>query len=147
MDFSTATFFYLKLHGSSNWYTSDKRTMVIGRSKRAQIAGHPLLEKYFDAFQTVLMGKDRKLLRVGYGFCDEHVNAAIRDGIQAGLQLYILSPESPDELRRRLGQQTETSDVIWRGLAGYFQADLKTLFPMDQSETEEWKMLQRSFFA
>jgi hypothetical protein len=147
IDFSGSPFYYLKLHGSSNWYTADQETMVIGHAKRTQIAAHPILAAYFEAFQSVLASGGRRLLCVGYGFSDEHINAAIRDGIKTDLRLYVLSPESPDGLAARLRQQQETGEIIWQGLAGYFQTDLKTLFPADQSTTAEWKLLQGRFLA
>jgi hypothetical protein len=144
--FTDSPFFYVKLHGSSNWYTGDQETMVIGRPKHTQIAAQAILTAYFDAFRSVLNCKDRRLLCVGYSFSDEHVNAAIMDGVRAGLRVYVLSPESPDGLAARL-RQHEAGEVIWRGLAGYFQSDLRTLFPSDQSATAEWKLLQGRFFA
>jgi hypothetical protein len=144
IDFSGSPFYYLKLHGSSNWYTADQETMVLGRGKETQIAAHPLLAAYFDTFRSVLTGGGRRLLCVGYSFSDDHINTAIRDGVMAGLRVYVLSPESPDGLAARLGQLAQTGEIIWRGLAGYFQTDLKTLFPADQSITAEWKLLQSS---
>jgi hypothetical protein len=140
-------FYYVKLHGSSNWYTAGQETMVIGRAKQAQIAAHPILAMYFDTFRSVLTGGGRRLLCVGYSFSDEHINAAIRAGVKTGLRVYVLSPESPDVLAARLKQQKETGEIILRALAGYFQSDLKTLFPADQSITAEWKQLQGRFFT
>ncbi len=140
-------FYYLKLHGSCNWYTADRETMVIGDSKQHQIAAQPILAAYLDVFRSVLSGADRRLLCVGYSFSDDHINLAIKEGIQTGLRVYVLSPESPDGLAARLKQQQEIGAIIWRGLAGYYQYDFKTLFPADQSITAEWKMLQSRFFA
>jgi hypothetical protein len=139
-------FYYLKLHGSSNWYTSDEQTMVIGDAKQDQIAAQPILAAYFDHFKSVLESGSRRLLCVGYSFADSHINTAIALGIRAGLSLYVLSPEPPDNLAHRL-RGTETGDRLWQGLAGYFQCDLKTLFPADQSDTAEWRMVQRQFFG
>jgi hypothetical protein len=120
--------------------------MVIGHGKEGQIAAQPILAKYFDIFQTALIGESRRLLCVGYSFSDDHINAAIRAGVKTGLQLYVLSPESPDGLAARLKTRGEEGEIIWRGLAGYFQTDFKTLFPADQSTTAEWKLLSERFF-
>ena len=144
--FDASPFYYVKLHGSSNWYSADQQTMVIGDAKQAQIAAEPLLARYFDTFLAALTGGGRRLLCAGYSFSDFHINSAIRDGIRAGLRLYTLSPESPDSLANRL-RQTETGEAIWGGLAGYFQFDFKTLFPADQSTIAEWKMIQKRFFG
>jgi hypothetical protein len=140
-------FYYLKLHGSSNWYSADKETMVIGDAKQDQIAAQPILAAYFDVFLSVLTAGGRRLLCVGYSFSDRHINAAIREGLRKGLRLYVLSPEPPDSLEARLSPQREFGKAIWGGLAGYFQYDLQTLFPADQSTTAEWKMIRNGFFG
>jgi hypothetical protein len=115
-----SAFNYVKLHGSSNWYTADQQTMVIGHAKRDQIAMRPLLATYFDLFRSALATGNRRLLCVGYSFFDEHINTAIVGGIRDGLRLYILSPEAPDVLAHRLEEQNEAGATIWRALAGYF---------------------------
>jgi hypothetical protein len=143
--FDGSPFYYVKLHGSSNWVTAGRQMMVIGHAKHAQIASHPILAAYFRTFRSVLAGGTRRLLCVGYSFSDEHINEAIRDGVRSGLRVYVLSPESPDGLKARLEQQAETGETIWRGLAAYFQSDLRTLFPADQSTTVEWKLFQNRF--
>jgi len=140
-------YYYVKLHGSSNWYSSDQETMVIGQAKEDEIAAQPLLARYYEIFRAVLAGGKRRLLCVGYSFSDSHINRAIKEGLDADLRLYVLSPESPDSLATRLQTQGESGEIIWRGLAGYFQADLRALFPVDQSSTAEWKMLTHRFFS
>lgn len=141
-----SAFNYLKLHGSSNWYTADQQTMVIGHAKSNQIAGQPILATYLDLFRSALAMGDRRLLCIGYSFLDAHINTAIIHKIKQGLRLYVLSPESPDILFYRLKKQNETGAIVWRALAAYFQTDLKTLFPPDQSVTPEWKRLESQFF-
>jgi hypothetical protein len=84
---------------------------------------------------------------VGYSFSDHHINVAIREGLRKGLRLYVLSPEPPDNLATRLNQKGEMGGEIWGGLTGYFQYDLRTLFPADQSTTAEWTMIQSRFFG
>jgi len=145
--FSGSPFYYLKLHGSSNWYGADQETMIIGRSKETQIASQPILAAYFDAFRSVLTSANRRLLCVGYSFSDEHINAVISDGVESGLQVYVLSPEPPDELATRLVRQHKIGETILDGLVGHFPWDLKTLFPADQSVSAEWGVLQSRFFG
>ena len=49
---------YIKLHGSFNWMSSDrKRIMVIGHKKQSQIANEPLLKHYFEQFEGELSRK------------------------------------------------------------------------------------------
>lgn len=120
---------------------------MIGATKQDQIAAQPILATYFDVFRSVLNGGDRHLLCLGYGFSDPHINLAIKDGIKTGLRVYVLSPEPPGDLAARLEKQNEIGEAITGGLAGYFQYDLKTLFPADQSTTTEWKLIRSRFFA
>jgi len=121
--------------------------MVIGDAKQDQIAAQPILAAYLDVFRSVLTAGDRRLLCVGYSFSDHHINAAIREGLRKGLRLYVLSPEPPDSLATRLNLQQELGEEIWGGLVGYFQYDLRTLFPVDQSITADLTMIQGRFFG
>lgn len=147
LSLNDAPFYYLKLHGSCNWFIAGRETMVLGDAKQNQITARPILADYFDIFRSALSGSGRRLLCVGYSFSDSHINLAIKEGIRTGLRVYVLSPEPPSSLAARLDQQAETGAIITRGLAGYFQYDLKTLFPSDQSITTEWKLLHDRFFA
>lgn len=71
-------FQYIKLHGSWNWRASDGRSgMVIGRGKETRIMQEPLLSWYLETFESVLSKEGRKLLVIGYGFRDPHINEVI----------------------------------------------------------------------
>ena len=77
--------------------------MVIGGNKPAQIHREKLLQWYFDLFQEVLSCPNRRLLVIGYGFRDLHINAVIAQSIQQhGLKLYIISPQSPEGFKNEL---------------------------------------------
>lgn len=66
---------YVKLHGSLNWRSFDgSDAMVIGDRKEEQINKEPLLKWYFEIFKEVLFQTERKLMVIGYGFGDEHIN-------------------------------------------------------------------------
>lgn len=117
-------FFLIKLHGSFNWKSSDgSDIMVIGRSKNRQIENEPLLCYYYEVFKKVLSQTNRRLLIIGYGFGDEHINSVISNAVENyGLKIYILSPEPPNKLKERLcaGCKKETVN-IWYGISGYSQ--------------------------
>ena len=87
-------FHYIKLHGSLNWRSCHGQNMtVIGGIKRA-IDREPLLKWYYEIFENVLSGGDKKLMVIGYGFRDEHINDTIINAIKKkGMKLYVLSPE------------------------------------------------------
>lgn len=135
-------YFLIKLHGSYNWISSsDKRAMVIGTGKAEQIKKECLLEKYFNIFRKVLSQKQRRLLIIGYGFGDDHINHELSESIKNhGLKIYILSPESPREVKKKLCDQSASSDdtkTIWKGVAGYFQCVEDVLLKGDNEVKKE----------
>lgn len=96
--------------------------MVIGGNKKEQIDREPLLKWYYKIFADVLSGGDKKLMVIGYGFRDEHINSTIVNAIKnRGLKLYVLSPEKPDDFIKKVnGILPEIAD----GLYGYFAYNL-----------------------
>ena len=138
---------YVKLHGSSNWQASDgTQRMVIGRGKAQQISQEPLLAAYRDLFENVLSSGTKRLLITGYGFRDEHVNAAISKAVGQGrLQVFILSPQPPESLKALLATVPHGT-TIWEGLRAYFPHTLLELFPPNQEETPAWRLLSRIYF-
>lgn len=118
-------FFLIKLHGSYNWRSSNgSDMMVIGRGKIKQIKREPLLDYYFDIFKTLLSHGQSRLVVIGYGFGDEHVNRVISNAVKNnGLRIYVLSPESPKKLKEKLcaGRNSLEGMNIWNGISGYFQ--------------------------
>jgi hypothetical protein len=74
---------YFKVHGSSGWYTRDGRLLIIAGGEKARaISEHQLLTWYMDQFINYLSRPDTRLIVIGYGFADEHINAAIIDAPQ-----------------------------------------------------------------
>lgn len=126
---SDGNFFLIKLHGSYNWKSSDgsqKMAMVIGSGKIEQIQKEPLLGYYFDVFEKVLYQNQRRLFIIGYGFNDKHINHIISNSMRdKGLQIYIISPDSPKEFKKRLDEKPGLGKDIWKGISGYFQYSLK----------------------
>jgi hypothetical protein len=128
--------YYVKLHGSMNWKSSDGRNlMVIGGNKPSQIHREKLLQWYFDLFQEVLSCPNRRLLVIGYGFRDLHINAVIAQSIrQYGLKLYIIAPKSPEDFKKELLRDgDEDKKTLWQGLTRYWNRELKDICPANQS--------------
>ena len=48
-----------------------------------------------------LNSPDTRLLVVGYGFGDKHINQCIVNAIGKGLKLYVISPQSPQEFKNQ----------------------------------------------
>jgi hypothetical protein len=124
--FELGGYFLIKLHGSCNWIGSngsDMDMMVIGRGKAEQIQNEPLLRHYFKIFEEVISQDKCRLLIIGYGFRDKHINRIISKAItDHGLKIYILSTLSQKELKEKLCTGSESSQDtvnIWEGISGY----------------------------
>jgi hypothetical protein len=84
-----------KLHGSSNWFNATGQMMVVGGHKDAQIAGNEVLATYAGIFNGRLH-RDKRLVVIGYGFRDEHINSVLFDAAKDGLQLFLIHPAGSD---------------------------------------------------
>ncbi len=136
----------VKLHGSFNWQTAGPQSaMVVGTAKTKQISVSPLLMWYFDIFKRVLSAGDARLLIIGYGFGDEHVNAAIADAVERhGLKIFIW--DAGPNLRDRVLAAPHGASV-WRGLLSTATRPLIEVFPTNQAETEEYRRIRQTCFG
>ncbi|MBI4454766.1 MAG: SIR2 family protein [Acidobacteria bacterium] len=84
-------FVYFKLHGSINWHSHDGReSLVVGTRKSEQIKAEPLLNQYFEGFRSILFRPGMRLLIVGYGFGDPHINEVLCRAIsEFGLTVFV----------------------------------------------------------
>ncbi len=134
--------YYVKLHGSLRWITSNGAdSKVIGINKMNTIARIPLLNWYFVLFQQAISAGNVKLLIIGYGFRDPHINKLLADACtNNGLKLFIVSPQNVEKfldnlLYRGQGQIRSANEVgtsIWDGVAGYFPYRFSQIFPRNQ---------------
>jgi len=148
--FASKYLYYLKLHGSYGWKSSDgTEKMVIGRNKEQQITHEPLLKRYFELFQNVLSQGKSKLLVIGYGFRDEHINRVIAESINThGLEVYVLSPMDPKIFINDLEKGSITDGkLILAGIKGYFPYTLTDVVPPDGKETYAWRELNKCYFG
>jgi hypothetical protein len=96
---------YCKLHGSLAWQHKDSPTHVYitGLNKTKFICNQALLSWYLDFFKYALMRPDAKLLIIGYGFRDDHINEIIRQAIKKyALKIYIIDPRTPAQFNEAL---------------------------------------------
>src|SRR5439155_13282313 len=94
----------IKLHGSMNWQreVGGRKVMIIGGGKLTQIRSEPLLDWYYKIFKQVLSRKNQRLLVIGYGFGDPHINDVILKSVREhGLRLYVVSPHEPEDFGKR----------------------------------------------
>jgi len=136
----------IKLHGSFNWRSPNGRNlMVVGTEKTGQIAASPLLSWYAEIFRQVLAAGGVRLMIVGYGFGDEHINAVIAGAIEKnGLSVFIW--DTAPNLKQRV-LAAPHGPAIWNGLISTASRRLVEVFPSNQSVTEEYVRIQNTFFA
>lgn len=140
-----------KLHGSSSWRLGTSDLLVIGGDKTRAIVLFPILAEYFRIFQRTLLCADTRLMIIGYGFRDQHINSAIIAGVDRGLQFFVIDPlgasvaKALNTTRSRgaIAVPTELERLFERGLIGASRRPLLDIFGRD---TVEWHKIQR-FFA
>jgi hypothetical protein len=94
---------------------------------------------YFKLFEDVLSRRNRRLLVIGYGFKDAHINQVIAHSIRkCGLKLYVISPSSAKGFRGTLLENLdEDKKTLWEGLAGYWDCELKDVCPASENYFSE----------
>lgn len=138
---------YIKLHGSTNWQTQDGgSTLVIGGNKHSAIAGSPILKWYFKEFEKALFGPNSRLMVIGYGFRDEHINRSIIDAVSChGLKIFNVSPFGSDharEVNRSNGaaiySKEPLDEAFERGIIGASRRGLREVFDGNGLELEKF---------
>ena len=137
-------FNYIKLHGSFNWRTqTGTELMVLGSKKSQQILEQPLLGWYHEVFKNLLFAGDVRLMIIGYGFGDEHVNEIIAQGIhEHGLRIMVWDRHQGFEWITK----KPSGDKIIAGLIGFESRDLMDVFPPSQMKTESYQSIRNTFF-
>lgn len=145
-----------KLHGSSNWRTAgDTPMVIIGADKMRDIAGSPLLSVYHQRFEGSISRADARLLIIGYGFRDPHINEIIVRAIQSrSLKCFIIGPDGAESAVRASpaygkggipGRPTDLEDAFERGVIGASRRPLSETFGdsglMERSKLERFLSL------
>lgn len=140
--------FYVKLHGSFNWLTSDRNRLIItGQRKYKDIQRVGLLNWYWELFNQVVTQGDVKIVIIGYSFRDKHLNEVLEKAIfENNAKLFIVSPDSFHNLLQTV-KDFRFDRALKHGLAGYYPVDLLSLFPADQSKTYLLESLEERLFA
>jgi hypothetical protein len=125
---------YFKLHGSINWVVDDKSglLMVLGGDKPKYIGQHPILTRYHQEFAAYLARPGARLMVIGYGYNDSHINDAISKGIAQGLKLFIVDPAGMDVLTRPIAYHFGSAAP--RSVIGVSERPLSVTFKNDRIE-------------
>ena len=134
----------IKLHGSSNWVgTAGSPLMVIGGQKVREIQLHPILSWYSRLFDDALGQPNTRLMIIGYGFRDSHVNDVISRAVtNHALEIFVIAPHGSDQARalnptRHVGlvqAPTPLEGVFERSLIGASRRPLQEIFGHDRIE-------------
>lgn len=143
---------YYKLHGSSSWRTHDNAPLLIMGGRKAEaLKLFPILTEYAKAFEEALGKPNTRLMVVGYGFRDEHINNAIIAAVGSGLQLFVVDPHGGGLARvtnpvRSSGgaivPRTTLEEAFERSLIGATRRPIREVFARDRIERQK---LERFF--
>ena len=157
---------YIKLHGSYDWRYQDNqesKVMVLGAQKKKQIDSIPLLKWYFELFSSSLFVDNSKILIIGYGFNDQHINQLlVRAVCLHGLRIHIVNPCSFENFKKKSFdnpiKQQQFSKLL-PVVDGYYEASLQDIFPLlyDDcngsnlpsivSRSVTWEQIRKNFFG
>jgi hypothetical protein len=139
-------FNHIKLHGSINWRLSGgSSSIVMGRRKPLTIAKSPLIDWYHRVFEQVMFSGDVRLMVIGYGWGDEHINDPIADAVQnRGLQIYSWNPQHPREM---LAGRHRGDDIL-RGIMGFSTRPMTEVMPNNPTNpgSAHYNGIVRDFF-
>ena len=130
---------YFKLHGSSNWMDErGLRMMVAGGNKPALINQFPVLTGYHAEFRQRLSNPTR-LMIIGYGFGDQHINEMLLAGAAGGqLTAFIVDPLGLDAIDENRLKPIYTPGALMSGLGpivrGVSRRSLGEIFRPDPVE-------------
>lgn len=133
-----------KLHGSSNWVDeTGERLLVMGGDKTDAIKGSKVLTMYKTEFDRQLKQPNTRLMIIGYGFHDDHINLALDEAAEmGGLRSFIIDPagaDAPDEYRNRQNmlKKAGAQKKIQETLIGASRRGLQQIFGGDTIERDK----------
>jgi hypothetical protein len=135
---------FFKLHGSSNWFADDgQRVLIMGGGKRQAIERFPILSWYAQQFEASLLQPNARLMIIGYGFADPHINEVIKNAVASGLRIFVINPEGAmlaftlNDTRRpaHIADPSDPKEVMLQtSLIGGSRRLLREIFTTDDAE-------------
>jgi hypothetical protein len=132
-----------KLHGSANWRSDDgSDIMILGGGKSRAIERYPVLRWYSELFTVALNCSDARLMLIGYGFRDDHINSALMGAMESGLKIYIIDPAGADVAgatnrvpKSAPGHKpTPLEEILQKSLIGYSRRPFSSTLGNDSVE-------------
>jgi hypothetical protein len=127
---------FLKLHGSSNWRDRDGRLIIaLGGNKTGTIRGNDVLTKQLDYFRTSISTDACRLMIIGYGFQDQHINQLLLNAsTSSGLRLFIIDPLGVDVAWEDRNLHQRQLNRFQGHIIGASRRSMREIFGTDQVE-------------
>ena len=128
---------FFKLHGSSNWRrSSGDDLLIIGGNKLGAIKFNPILIWYHEMFGSYLCMPDTRLMVIGYGFRDQHINEIVEKAVTSGTKFFVVDPHGGNlaaSIRRQPAASiqeplTDLEKAFRKGLIGASRRSLRSIF-------------------
>lgn len=128
-----------KLHGSSNWFSGSDGLVVMGGNKQSTIDRHPVLKWSNEQFRTSLIKPNTRLMVIGYGFGDDHINGLLREAAVTGaVKVFVIDPLGVDVMDKNkdatLYAPDELANDLWPCVIGSSRRSLREIFGGDYAE-------------
>jgi SIR2-like domain len=119
LGFEATACYYLKLHGSMDWVLPDgKGLLIVGGGKQEAINRHEILKRYNESFRAACGLGGVRLMVIGYGFQDRHINFLLQDAAtNADLKLFIVDVAPPLVMRELMNRGGTPG--LWNAVVGY----------------------------
>ncbi|MCX7307064.1 MAG: hypothetical protein NTZ72_03590 [Afipia sp.] len=133
---------FIKLHGSHNWIADGgDPLMILGANKSTSIAALDVLRWYLDLFGQEF-DKPTRLMIIGYGFRDPHINENLLTAARAKrLELFLVDALGADALdqnnntkRGAIYVRSEIDEILSPALIGTSNRSLLSTFNEDRTE-------------
>jgi hypothetical protein len=131
---------YIKLHGSHDWTTSKGYVLITGGNKETDISDNQLLSDYLAYFKRSVCNEHARLMIIGYGFGDRHINSIILEAAMAGAKFFIVDVAGINVFDKR-SSTDQIAARLWDQLAfqivGGSCRPLGSTFSTDRIENEK----------
>lgn len=127
---------YFKLHGSANWRDENGRLIIaLGGNKPGAIQASNVLRQYFERFKADLSGGDTRVMVIGYGFADQHVNAALLEAVNNhNLKMFVVDPLGVEACQENRTAALRRPNLFQSAIIGASRRTLREILGNDQVE-------------
>ncbi len=108
--------------------------LVMGGNKLGAIGPTAVLQWYHRQFAEMMIRPNARLMVIGYGFGDAHINRAILAGAETGLGLFVIDPEGADVVNPTRRAAIPTDSPFEPMIVGASRRGLRETFGTDTVE-------------